>query len=159
FHPFRFLPLELRRSIFNLTMSSTTTIHIREDNYDVTYVSSPPASLTINREARKVAREWELKKYPIWTVDDWQDIYLSPQNTILEIVIAPSKSASLNITWTELHAILGDALLAVKYLHVVCSTPERLARLFMLPEGEIVGVGESCVEKGLFGSEVISSDR
>ena len=29
----------------------------------------------------------------------------------------------------------------------------------MLPEADLVSVGESCVEKGLFGNEVIASDR
>lgn len=55
--------------------------------------------------------------------------------------------------------MLGDALPAAKTLHIMCSQPERLARLWMLPEAEVVAVGESCVEKGLFGSEVVASDR
>ncbi|KAF1848669.1 uncharacterized protein K460DRAFT_267561, partial [Cucurbitaria berberidis CBS 394.84] len=160
FHPFSRLPAELRDSIFNFSMPSTTTIHISEAEFEVTQISSPPSLLTTSHEAREAALKWELKKYPIWTVDDWQDIYLSPSSdTILELVIEPSKSHTLNITWTELHEILHDALTEAKRLHIVCSEPERLARLFMLPEGEIVSVGESCVEKGLFGSEVISSDR
>ena len=29
----------------------------------------------------------------------------------------------------------------------------------MLPEAEFVGIGQSCVERGMFGSEIISSDR
>lgn len=140
-------------------MHSTTTIHLSEDDYDVTYISPPPAILATNSTPRDDAKQGEWKKYPIWTTDDWQDVHLSPENTILEIVVTPSKSASLNITWTELHAILGDALPATKYLHIVCSKPERLVRLFMLPESEPVALGESCVERGLFGQEVLSSDR
>jgi hypothetical protein len=31
--------------------------------------------------------------------------------------------------------------------------------MLMVPEAELVGVGVSCVEKGLFGSEIIASDR
>jgi hypothetical protein len=74
---------------------------------------------------------------------------------ILQLIINPTTSKSddaSNITWTDIWSVLGDALIAVRKLHVVCSKPERLARLFMSEEGEYVGVGQSCVESGLFNN-------
>jgi hypothetical protein len=78
----------------------------------------------------------------------------------LQIIIHPSKSASLNITWTDIWSVLGDALLAAKQLHIVCRQPERLVRLFMLEEAEWLGVGQACNEAGLFmNEESVSGDR
>jgi hypothetical protein len=76
------------------------------------------------------------------------------------MVIRPSKSASLNITWTDIWGVLGDALPATNRLHIVCSKPERLARLYMAEEAEYLGVGQSCVEGGLFNNaETVSGER
>jgi hypothetical protein len=56
--------------------------------------------------------------------------------------------------WT----VFGDALPVAQNLNIVCCKPERLARLLIRPEGEYVGVGQSCIEKGMFGNTKIVSD-
>ncbi|KAF2853830.1 hypothetical protein T440DRAFT_417893, partial [Plenodomus tracheiphilus IPT5] len=159
FHHFSRLPTEIQEQIFSLSKPTTTTIHLLEDEFEITAVSPAPSPLTTTRSSRTVAKSWGLSSFPLWTQDDWQDIFLHPEDSILQLVVSPSRMAALAITWTELHAVLGDALPAVQKLHIVCSESERLARLWMLPEGELVGVGESCVERGSFGKEVLASDR
>ncbi len=155
---FSHLPTELQHQILHLSKPTVATIHMREEDYSITSISQPPSLLTVSKASRAIALSWGLQTYPIWTTDDWQDLYICPDTTTLELIITPSTSSSLNITWTELHAILGNALLQVKHLHIVCEKPERLVRLFMQPEADLVTVGESCVEKGLFGSEVLATD-
>ncbi|KAJ8106299.1 hypothetical protein OPT61_g9628 [Boeremia exigua] len=153
------LPLELRENIYALAKPTTTTINIKENaDLTVTSVSSPPALLTTSKESRAEAQKWELKPYSILVGDDYQDILIA-EDTSLHLIITPSSAEHLSITWTELYTVLGDALLDAKRVVLECSEPTRLARLFMLPEADLVGVGSSCVEKGLFGSEIISSDR
>jgi hypothetical protein len=160
FQNFPKLPKELRDLVWRKSKPTTTTIEFSEDEYQVTYISPPPTHLITSKEARATALSWNLVKYPIWGPEDWEDMYLDPEEMIVEMIIQPSKSASLNITWTDIYSVLGDALLAAKQLHIVCSQPERLARLYMLPEADYVGVGQSCVEKGLFNDgESVSGDR
>lgn len=91
--------------------------------------------------------------------DDYTD-FLFSEDITLHLHIIPSTAEHLSTTWTELYTVLGDALLDAKRVEIECSEPQRLARLlFMLPEAELVGVGVSCVEKRLFGTEIIASDR
>lgn len=163
FNSFTLLPLEIRRQIYNHAIPKITTIKILEDEFEIPSISPPPALLTTTHESRAVALGWGLKQYPINTTVDWEDIYLSPtEATTLQLIISPPKkpsSKNLNITWTELQTVLGEALTDAKDIHIVCSQPQRLARLFMLPEAELVGVGESCIETGLWGKDVVASDR
>lgn len=158
FTRFSNLPSELQTHIFSLARPSTPTIHITEATFDVPSVSPPPGLLTTSRAARAAALSWDLKPFPIYTTEYWQDIYLDPEAQALRLVIAPSKVKGLEITWTEIHAILGDALLAVKKLQIMCNQPERLVRLWMVPGEQIVSVGESCVEATVWGKEVVASD-
>ncbi|KZM24845.1 uncharacterized protein EKO05_0003527 [Ascochyta rabiei] len=156
---FTSLPFELRSQIFALAKPTSITIHIREDaDLIITAISSPPALLTSTKESRAAAQKWDLKPYAVLTGDDYQNI-LFDQDTCLHLIITPSTAEYPAITWTELYTVLGDALLDAKKVEIECSKPLRLARLFMLPENEFVGVGQSCVEAELFGSEIISSDR
>jgi hypothetical protein len=143
-------------------MATTATVEFDEDEYQVTSISPPSALLTTSKEARATAlsSSSSLQKFPIWGPEDWEDLAIDPENTILEIVIRPSKSASLNITWTDIWGVLGDALPAISRLHIVCSKPERLARLYMAEEAEYLGVGQSCIEGGLFNNiETVSGER
>jgi hypothetical protein len=48
--------------------------------------------------------------------------------------------------------VLGNALPAAQKLHIVCSRPEHLDKLFMLEDAESVGVGQCCTESGLFNN-------
>ena len=156
---FTTIPFELRSQIFALSKSSSVTISITEAaDLVVTAVSSPPGLLTTSKEARAEAQKWDLKPYSVLVGDDYQDI-LFDEDISLHLIITPSKAEHLSITWTELYTVLGDALLDAKKVVIECSEPARLARLFMLPEADFVGVGQSCVEVGMFGSEIISSDR
>jgi hypothetical protein len=160
FKDFSKLPKELRDLVWQASKPTTTSISILETEFEVTSISAPPSLLTSTKEARATALSWNLSKYPIWGPEDWVDIYLDPEEMILELVIDPAKSASLTITWTDIWTVLGDALPAAKQLHIVCSKPERLARLYMLPEAEYVGVGQACNERGLFtDEETVSSER
>ncbi|KAJ4338027.1 hypothetical protein N0V95_008161 [Ascochyta clinopodiicola] len=153
------LPSELRSQIFALAKPTSITIHIREEaDLIITGISSPPALLTTTKESRAAAQNWDLKPYGILIGDNYQDI-LFDKDTCLHLIITPSTAEYPAITWTELYTVLGDALLDAKKVEIECSEPLRLARLFMSPESEFVGVGQSCVEAGMFGSEVISSDR
>lgn len=156
---FTTLPSELRSQIYALAKPTTTIITIKESaDLMVTSISAPPALLTTTKESRAEAQKWELKPYSILVGDDYQDL-LFDEDTSLHLIITPSTAEHLSITWTELYTVLGDALLDAQKVVIECSEPTRLARLFMLPEAELVGVGSSCVEKGMFGSEIISSDR
>ncbi|KAH6633467.1 hypothetical protein C7974DRAFT_423797 [Boeremia exigua] len=153
------LPIELRSHIFALAKPDTITITIKESaDLAVTSTSSPPALFTTTKESRAEAQKWELTPYSVLVGDDYQDLLFSGDVT-LHLIILPSTAEHLSITWTEVYTVLGDALLDAQKVEIECSQPERLARLFMLPEAELVGVGSSCVDRCLFGSEIISSDR
>jgi hypothetical protein len=152
--------MELRDFVWQASKPTTATVEFDEDEYQVTSISPPSALLTTSKEARATALSFSLQKFPIWGPKDWEDLAIDPKNTILEIVIRPSKSTSPNITWTDIWGVLGDALPATNRLHIVCSQPERLARLYMAEEAEYLGVGQSCVESGLFNNaETVSSER
>ncbi|KAF9690848.1 hypothetical protein EKO04_010949 [Ascochyta lentis] len=156
---FTSLSFELRSQIFALAKPTFTTIHIREEaDLIITSISAPPALLTTTKESRAEAQKWDLKPYSVLVGNDYKDI-LFDQDTSLHLIITPSTAEHPSITWTELYTVLGDALLDAKKIEIQCSEPVRLARLFMLPESELIGVGQSCVEAGMFGSEIISSDR
>ncbi|KAL1794198.1 hypothetical protein ACET3X_007619 [Alternaria dauci] len=152
--------MELRKLVWQASKPTTATVEFDEDEYQVTSISPASALLTTSKEARATALSFSLQKFPIWGPEDWEDLAIDPENTILEIVIRPSKSASLKITWTDIWGVLGDALPATSRLHIVCSEPERLARLYMAEEAEYLGVGQSCVEGGLFNNaETVSGER
>ncbi|KAG9186257.1 hypothetical protein G6011_02813 [Alternaria panax] len=160
FTPFSRLPMELRDLVWQASKPTTATVEFDEDEFMVTSISPPSALLTTSKEARATALSFSLQKFPIWGPEDWEDLAIDSENTILEIVIRPSKSASLNITWTDIWGALGDALPATSRLHIVCNKPERLARLYMAEEAEYLGVGQSCVEGGLFNNaETVSGER
>jgi len=153
------LPAELRSAIFALARPDSITITNKEGaDLAVTSISPPPALLTTTKESRAEAQKWDLQPYSLLMGDNYTD-FLFSEDIILYINIIPSTAENLSITWTELYTVLGDALLDAKRVEIECSEPQRLARLFMLPEAGLVGVGVSCVEKGLFGSEIIASDR
>lgn len=154
------LPKELRDAVWQASMATTATVEFDEDEYMVTSISSPAALFTTSKEAQATASSSSHQKFPIWGPEDWEDLAIDPESTILEIVIKPSKSATLNITWTDIWGVLGDALPATKRLHIACTQPERLARLYMAEEAEYLGVGQSCVEAGLFNNaETVSGER
>lgn len=98
--------------------------------------------------------------YSVYAMDDWAAIHLN-KDSALQLVISPSSSpkANLNVTWTELRGLLGDALLAVKKLHIVCSRPERLVRLWAAPEAGLVRPGASHWDEDLWCKETVASDR
>jgi hypothetical protein len=81
--------------------------------------------------------------------------------TTMQLVITPSanSNANLNIIWTELEVLIYKALSEVKKLHIVCSKPERLVRLWMLPEAGLVGGLNSLFEGYFFGNEGVASKR
>jgi hypothetical protein len=156
---FTSLPSELRSAIYAFARPSSITITIKEGaDLTATSISPLPALLTTTKESRAEARKWGLKPYSLLLGDDYTD-FLYSEDITLHLNIIPSTAEHLSITWTELYTVLGDALLDAKRVEIECSEPKRLARLFMLPEAEFVGVGVSCVEKGLYGSEIIASDR
>lgn len=156
---FTSLPFELRSAIYALARPESITVTIKEGaNLAITSISPPPALLLTTKESRSEAQKWDLKPYSFLIGDDYTDFLFSEDMT-LRLNISPSTAEHLSITWTELYTVLGDALLDAKRVEIECSEPRRLARLFMLPEAELVGVGVSCVEQGLYGSEIIASDR
>ncbi|KAH8696961.1 hypothetical protein GQ44DRAFT_633655 [Phaeosphaeriaceae sp. PMI808] len=158
---FNHLPAELRSQIWLESMPSTVTIHIRDGaDLDVTSISSPPAHPFTTKEARQAYLSKGYKAFSIYTIYDWQDIHANKDTTI-QLIIEPSKSpkANLNITWTELQVVLHDALPLVKKLHIACSDLSRLVRLWMLPEGGLVRVGQTHFDEDLFGKEGVASDR
>ncbi|KAJ4374408.1 hypothetical protein N0V86_007273 [Didymella sp. IMI 355093] len=156
---FTSLPSELRSAIYAFARPSSIIITIKEGtDLTATSISPPPALLTTTKESRAEAQKWGLKPYSLLLGDDYTG-FLYSEDITLHLNIFPSNAEHLSITWTELYTVLGDALLDAKRVEIKCSEPKRLARLFMLPEAEFVGVGVSCVEKGLYGSEIIASDR
>lgn len=156
---FASLPSELRSGIYALARPDSVTITIKESaDLTVTSISAPPALLTTSKESRAAVQKWALQPYSILVGDDYADLLFS-EDISLHLNIIPSDAEHFSITWTELYTVLGDTLLDAKRVVIECSEPKRLARLFMLPEAELVGVGSSCVEKGLFSSEIVSSDR
>jgi hypothetical protein len=156
---FTTLPSELRSAIYALARPDSITITIKEGaDLTVTSVPPPPALLTTTKESRAEAQKWDLQPYSLLMGDDYAD-FLFSEDITLHLNVIPSTAEHLSLTWTELYTVLGDALLDAKRVEIECGEPQRLARLFMLPEAELVGVGVSCVEKGLYGSEIIASDR
>lgn len=156
---FTSLPAELRYTIYALARPESITVAIKEGiDLEITSISPPPALLLTSKESRSEAQKWDLKPYSFLIGDNYTDFLFSEDMT-LRFNITPSTAEHLSITWTELYTVLGDALLDAKRVEIECSEPWRLARLFMLPEAEIVGVGVSCVEQGLYGSEIVASDR
>ncbi|KAL6710456.1 hypothetical protein ACN47E_008504 [Coniothyrium glycines] len=156
---FSSLPFELRSLVYSFCKPPMATIHIKEGaDLVVTSIPSPSPLLTTSKESRAAAQEWDLKMYPILVGEDYQDMEMEEDAT-LHLVITPSEKEHLGVTWTELYTVLGDVLLDAKQVVIECSRPERLARLFMLPEAELIGVGQCCVENALFGEEIVASDR
>lgn len=147
--------------IWLASLPRTATVEFNETEFDVTSISPPTPLLLTCKEAHATALSFlSPTAYPIWGPEDWEMLSLDPEKMILQIIINPSKSASLNITWTDIWSVLGDALLAASRLHIVCCQPERLARLFMLEEAEWLGVGQACNEEGLFmNAETVSDER
>jgi hypothetical protein len=163
FTNFSALPKELRDMIWQQTAPTAATISFCEDEYLVTHISPPPSLLTTSKEAQTTALSWKnLTKYPIWGPQDWEDLRFDAEKLMLQLIINPTTSRSddaSNITWMDIWSVLGDVLIAVRRMHIVCNRPERLAMLFILEEGK-VGVGQSCVESGLFNNpESVKGER
>lgn len=139
-------PLELHSQIWTESMpTTTTTIHIREGaDLEVTAVSPPPGRHLTNKEAREAYLSKNFTSHQIFTVEDDAEIHIN-EDTTIQLIITPSANlkANLNVTWTELEVLLYEALPVVKKLQIVCRKPERLVRLFMLPEADLVAVGQS----------------
>ncbi|KAJ5055147.1 hypothetical protein J3E74DRAFT_228070 [Bipolaris maydis] len=154
------LPKELREQIW-LKSLPTTTVEFNEAEFDVTAISPPLPHLLTSKEAQATAlSSLSPSPFPIWGPEDWETLLLDGEKMTLQVIIHPSKSASLTITWTDVWSVLGDALLAAQSLHFVCREPERLARLFMLEEKEWLGVGQACNEAGLFmNGESVAGER
>jgi hypothetical protein len=142
-------------------MPRTTTLHIQEGaDIDVTAVSSLPGQALACKEARAAYLSAGLKTYSIYTVEDWTDIHVNEDTTLQLIITPPHKpSQNLNITWTELGTMLGDALKVVKYLRIVCNEPERLVRLWCAGEAGLVRPGETHWGETLWDEDSIRSDR
>ncbi|KAF2124185.1 hypothetical protein P153DRAFT_401277 [Dothidotthia symphoricarpi CBS 119687] len=174
FPAFSRLPTELRLAIWG--RCNPTTAHqgrcnpptarltIREEDYEVLSVSAPPPLFSTSKEARRVAQSaFGVRDYPIWTADDWADLVFDPATTPLEIVVEVAgdkkKGTGLNVTWTELAIILGDALPAATRVHVVCRDLNRLERLWMQHRAGDVVVGEAVSEEVLFSAEALEMDR
>lgn len=143
------------------SLPTTATVEFNEAEFDVTSISPHTPLLLTSKEAHAAAKaSFSSENYPIWGPEDWEMLSLDGEKMILQIIIHPSNSASLSITWADIWGVLGDALLAAKQLHIVCRQPERLARLFMLEEAEWLGVGQACNEAGLFtNDESVSGER
>ena len=160
FPNFSLLPFELRSQIWAHSMPSTTTLHIREGaDLEVTSISPPPGQALATKEAREAYLSAGFKPHSILTTEDWEEIHIS-EDTTIQLIISPSENsrANLNITWTELEVLLYEALPVVKNLHIVCSKPERLVRLWMTPEGGLVRVGQTHNDETLWPAETVSSD-
>ncbi|RAR10746.1 hypothetical protein DDE82_001137 [Stemphylium lycopersici] len=159
FTTFSKLPKEIRDIIWLESLPTTATVDCNEAEFDVTSISPLPAHLFISKEAQTTAQSsLSLTPYPIWGSEKEETLSIDHQKMILEIVINPIKSASLNTTWMDIWSVLGDALPAAKQLHIACQQTERLARLLMLEEAEWLGVGAACNEAGLF-DESVSGER
>jgi hypothetical protein len=156
------LPTELRNKIWHHSMPTITTIHISEGaDLDVTSISAPPGQQFANKEAHKAYVSSGLKGYAIYTIEDWADMYVN-EDTTIQLIITPPQNPTTNlyITWTALEEILHAALPVVKKLHIVCSQPERLVRLWMLPEGGLIHVGQTHWNKPFFfGEQGVLSDQ
>lgn len=142
-------------------LPKTATIEFNEAEFDVTNISPQTPFLFTSKEAQATAlSSLSFTQFPIWGPEDWENLSLDAQKMILQIIIHPSKSPSLSVTWADIWSVLGDALLAIKQLHLVCRQTERLVRLFMLEEAEWLGVGQACNEDGLFtNGESVSGER
>jgi hypothetical protein len=142
-------------------MPRTTTLHIQEGaDIDITAVSSPPGQALACKEARAAYLSAGFKTYSIYTVEDWTDIHINEDTTLQLIITPPHKpSKNLNITWTELGTVLGDALKVIKHLRIVCKEPERLVRLWCAGEAGLVRPGETHWGKMLWDKDSITSDR
>ncbi|KAH7410069.1 hypothetical protein DE146DRAFT_674847 [Phaeosphaeria sp. MPI-PUGE-AT-0046c] len=162
FSLFPLLPTELRRQIFLSTLPTLTTLHITEGaDLDVTLITphAPAAHMTC-KEAQQMYVEGGYTPYSVYAMEDWTAIHLA-KDSALQLVISPSSSpkANLNVTWTELRGLLGDALLAVKTLHIVCNRPVCLVRLWATPEAGLVKAGASHWDEDLWCKETVASDR
>jgi hypothetical protein len=155
------LPTELRTQIWQQSMPRTTTLHIQEGaDIDITAVSSPPGQALACKEARAAYLSAGFKTYSIYTVEDWTDIHINEDTTLQLIITPPHKpSKNLNITWTELGTVLGDALKVIKHLRIVCKEPERLVRLWCAGEAGLVCPGETHWGGYLWNKDTITSDR
>jgi hypothetical protein len=141
-------------------MPRITNLHIQEGaDIDVTAVSSPPGQALACKEARAAYLSTGFKTYSIYTVEDWTDIHVNEDTTLQLIITPPHKpSKNLNITWTELGTVLGDALKVVKHLRIVCNEPERLVRLWCAGEAGLVRPGETHWGEYLWDKDTITSD-
>jgi hypothetical protein len=157
---FPLLPKELRTMIWHYSMPTIITAHIQEGaDIDVTRVSSPPGQALACKEARTAYLSSGYAPYSIYTAEgDWADIHVNQASTI-QLVITPSSSKNLNITWTELSVLLHAALPLISKLHIVCSQPARLVRLFGAPEAGLVHPGQTHWGEEMYGKEVCASER
>ena len=161
FHSFSLLPTELQDLIWDYSMPTNATLHVHEGaDLDVTHISSPAGQALATKASRAAYLSAGFEAYSIYTTSDWAEIAVNATSTI-QLIITPAENpkANLNITWTELQVLLHDALPVVERLHVVCSKPERLVRLWMAPEVGLVGPGKSHWDEDLFGREGVASDR
>jgi hypothetical protein len=142
-------------------MPTTTTLHIQEGaDFEVTAVSNPPGQALACKEARNIYLAANYKAYGIGTTEDWADIYINEENTLQVIITPPPKATKdLHITWKALSETLFDALKAVKHLHIVCSEPERLVRLWCAGEAGLMLPGESCVGETIWDKGSVAADR
>jgi hypothetical protein len=141
-------------------MPTITTLHIHEGaDLDVTSISSPLSQALATKESRATYLSSGFKPHSIYTTENWADIHIN-QDTTIQLVIEPLKnSKNFNVTWTEISVILHDALPIVKRLHVVWSKPERLLRLWCLPEGGLVAPGQSHWFEDWWRKEGVASDQ
>jgi hypothetical protein len=161
FSLFSLLPTELRQQIWHHSMPTTTTLHIQEGaDFEVTAVSLPLGQALASKEARNIYLAANYKTYGICTTEDWADIYINEESTLQLIITPPLKATKdLHITWKALSETLFDALKAVKHLHIVCSEPERLVRLWCAGEAGLVLPGESCVGETMWDKGSVAADR
>ncbi|KAH7091329.1 hypothetical protein FB567DRAFT_272198 [Paraphoma chrysanthemicola] len=164
FYPFSRLPLELRNQIWAYSMPTTISISIKEGvDMEVTSVSAPEiGQMLATKESRDAFLRGKFSG-PVGTysteVEDYVDFWVN-EDTTLQLVISPSSGPTLHITWTDLDFMLPGVLRAIKKLHVACSQPERLARLFSMPEGGLVSPGNShWDEDDMWLKETVASDR
>jgi hypothetical protein len=161
FSLFSLLPTELRQQIWHHSMPTTTTLHIQEiADFEVTAISSPPGQALASKEAREAYVAANFTAYGISTTEDWAESYINEETTLQLVITPPPKpTKDLHITWSALYETLFDALKAVKHLHIVCSEPERLARLWRAGEAGLVLPGESCVEGMMWDKYSVQADR
>lgn len=144
-------------------MPSTITIHVTEGaEMEVTSICAPGmGQMLANKEARQAYLQAKFTG-PIGVysaaLGDFEDIRVN-EDTTLQLLITPSTTTTLHITWTEIEYMLSQALPIVKKLHIACSKPERLVRLFMLPEGGLARPGASHWDEDLWPKDTVASDR